>query len=719
MNLLRFKALAEIVSAVRKYKCRASDFQSRADELSQLLVNEFLVDGEPALNSARLLFVPCEKVTDSSERAVLTETEISQLSNRSKKSAASKGTVMYLEPGGMESFASDVDTSKSSAKLDSSGMDNRLDVQKDSFSNGAKVVATIRTSEEFQFVVTLEMTVELAPDVVPYFRVLSSMLASKITGNDSFAKDLSDEWADLYELTFAEISNSDSPEFRVVERSRKTEASPASYGAAEDADHFSEWSHSLAESLPLIVWTALPDGAVNFVNSKWTDYTGLTAKDAYGAGWQRALHPADFERAVQHFEESLQTGELYESEHRLLDLNTRQYRWFLVQGVPVRDREGKIKIWFGTATDIDEQKRVHERLRIVMDTIPAAIFWKDREGVYLGGNKTFAEIAGFSDADQIIGKTDYDMPWTSEETKFYHLCDRKVMDENRPQFNIIEPLTKKSGEIAWLSTSKMPMHDAAGNVVGVLAHFEDITKTVQLQSQREDFMASLAHDLKVPVIGAIRALDALLQGYVGPLDSKQIEFIQCLHRSHENLLLMVKNLLQVLRFESGKDQFIFEHFDFVGILNEMLKNAGPTIEAKHLDVNFHAPEKLVLHADRSAIKALVINLIGNALSSAPEYTHVKIDLQIVERQAVLEVHSGGEPISEEDMEQLFQRLWQGKRFGAGAGLGLFLCRQIAEGHGGSMSCRSSRKEGTIMRFAIPIDQDSQDQRKQKKQSKIR
>ena len=91
MNLLRFKALSEIVSAVRKYKCRASDFQSRADELSQLLVKEFLVDGEPALNSARLLFVPCEKVTDSSERAVLTETEISQLSNRSKKSAASKG----------------------------------------------------------------------------------------------------------------------------------------------------------------------------------------------------------------------------------------------------------------------------------------------------------------------------------------------------------------------------------------------------------------------------------------------------------------------------------------------------------------------------------------------------------------------------------------------------------------------------------------------------
>lgn len=416
------------------------------------------------------------------------------------------------------------------------------------------------------------MTARLAPEVAPYFRVLSSILASKITGDDNFAGAISDELADLYELAFEELSQ------------------------------------------------------------------GLSC--------------------------------------------------------------------FGTTADVDEQRRVHDQLRSVMDTIPAAIFWKDRNSVYLGCNRTFAQMAGFAHPDDIIGKTDYDMPWTAEETEFYHLCDRKVMEENRPEFNIVEPLTKQNGEVIWLSTSKMPIHDAAGSVIGVLAHFEDITHMIQLQSQREDFMASLAHDLKVPVIGAIRALDALLQGYVGPLDNKQTEFIRCLHRSHENLLLMVKNLLQVLRYESGKDQFIFEHFDLVGILNDCLEDAGPAITAKNVDMDLLCPQKLILNADRSAIKTLVVNLIGNALNSAPEHTQVKVNLRETEKQAILQVHNGGEPISEDDMNQLFQRLWQGKRFGAGAGLGLFLCRQIAEGHGGSMSCRSSREEGTIMCFSIPVSPTS-------------
>src|SRR5690349_15779434 len=100
MNLLRFNALADIVSAVRKYKCRASDFESRAEELSQLLVQKFSVNGKPALKSARLFFVPFDKVTDSSERAVVTETEIRQVTDRPSKRANRKGTVMYLENSG-------------------------------------------------------------------------------------------------------------------------------------------------------------------------------------------------------------------------------------------------------------------------------------------------------------------------------------------------------------------------------------------------------------------------------------------------------------------------------------------------------------------------------------------------------------------------------------------------------------------------------------------
>jgi PAS domain S-box-containing protein len=601
MSLLRFNALADVVTAVRKYKCRASDLDARADELSQLLVNAFLLRGKPAVKSARLFFLPCSKVTDSSEKPVLTENEIRHACDRPKKSAARKGTVMYLESSGSEQeISAECSKEESGARRNHIALSGSVEETQATLESGAKVVVTVRATEESQLVVALEMTVQLAPDVAPYFRVLSTMLAAKLTDNESFTKDSMDELAELYELALEEHSNAQM--CKCLDRRHESEASKNVAGTADDTDDFSEWC-------------------------------------------------------------------------------------------------------------------ANERLQFVMDTIPAAIFWKDTNSVYLGCNKNFARIAGFASADQIIGKTDFDMPWTAEETELYRFFDRKVMEENKPQFNIIEPLTKENGEVAWLSTSKMPMHDAAGKVIGVLAHFEDITETMRLQSQREDFMASLAHDLKVPVIGAIRALDALLQGYVGPLDQKQTDFIQCLHRSHENLLLMVKNLLQVLRYESGKDQLTFEHFDLVGILNECLKEAGPTMEAKHIDMQMVAPRKLILTADRVALRTLITNLVGNAVGSAPEHTQVKVHLQQLDKQAILEVHNGGEPISKEDMEQLFQRLWQGKRFGAGAGLGLYLCRQIAEGHGGTMSCQSSREDGTVMRFSVPVNVSTPRQGKQGKQGK--
>lgn len=735
MNLLRFNALADAVSAVRKYKCQESDANARADELSRLLIRVFLLDGKPAVKSARLFFLPYTKVTDTSEKAVITDADARAAGPEANKSVSRKGTVMYLENLSNElekanetSAPQSPEVSFSSQEIQNSHFVHLNGSQRDcveetepTAESGAKVVATVRASEESQLILAIEMNVRLAAHVAPFFRILTTLLAAKLTDNEVFLKESVDELAELYELALQEKSEPATGIFKIKELHVDQPSQPSTVNPVEiitdqdatagDTDSFTEVFGRLAESLPIIVWTARPDGSVNFVNSKWSAYTGLRDAAAFGSGWQQALHPEDFKRATTRFEKCMQTGALYENEHRLLDLATHQYRWFLVQAVPVRDRNGDIRIWFGTATDIDEQKRAQERLQFVMDTIPAAIFWKDINSVYLGCNKNFARIAGFPNADGIIGKTDFDMPWKSSETEFYHLCDRKVMEENKAQFNIIEPLTTDSGDVVWLTTSKMPMHDAAGNVIGLLGHFEDITEKMRLQSQREDFMASLAHDLKVPVIGAIRALDALLQGYVGPLDDKQLDFIRCLHRSHENLLLMVKNLLQVLRYESGKDRFIFEHFDLVGVLNECVKDFAHTFEAKHIHLQLDAPKNLILSADRVAMKTVVVNLLGNAVSSAPEHTLVKVNLRTSGEYAHLEVHNGGEPISEEDMEQLFQRLWQGKRFGAGAGLGLFLCRQIAEGHNGTMTCLSSREEGTVMKLTVPISAVSPEQNK--------
>lgn len=115
-------------------------------------------------------------------------------------------------------------------------------------------------------------------------------------------------------------------------------------------------------------------------------------------------------------------------------------------------------------------------LQLVLDTIPQKVFWKDLDSVYLGCNRLFANDAGLSSPDEIIGMTDFDLPWTTEEAEFYRLCDRRVMDRNEPEIGIIESQRNSDSKDTFLDTNKVPLLDANGKVIGILGSYHDITK---------------------------------------------------------------------------------------------------------------------------------------------------------------------------------------------------------------------------------------------------
>ena len=120
-------------------------------------------------------------------------------------------------------------------------------------------------------------------------------------------------------------------------------------------------------------------------------------------------------------------------------------------------------------------------LRLALDTLPQSVFWKDRQCVYLGCNKYFARTAGLSSPAEIIGKTDWDLPWKPEETEFFLECDRRVMASNTPELGIVEPVQQVDGSEHWLETNKIPLHDARGNVIGILGTVTDITQRTQAE----------------------------------------------------------------------------------------------------------------------------------------------------------------------------------------------------------------------------------------------
>ncbi len=135
-----------------------------------------------------------------------------------------------------------------------------------------------------------------------------------------------------------------------------------------------------------------------------------------------------------------------------------------------------------------ERKKVAEKLhesqqmlRLVMDSIPEAIFWKDRNLAYMGCNTVFARHAGLTSPEEIIGKTDNDLPWREEETESYKNFDLRIMETNSAEYHVTEAQLQADGRQAWLDMNKVPLHDSDGKVVGIMGTYEDVTERRQAE----------------------------------------------------------------------------------------------------------------------------------------------------------------------------------------------------------------------------------------------
>ncbi len=129
----------------------------------------------------------------------------------------------------------------------------------------------------------------------------------------------------------------------------------------------------------------------------------------------------------------------------------------------------------------EKLREQEELLRNVISNVPHYVFWKDRNSVFLGCNQNLARVAGLRSPEDIIGKTDYDLAWQREEAEFFRHCDREVMDRGEPMLNIEEPQHQADGKDATLLTSKVPLRDRDGQVVGILGIYADITSRKQAE----------------------------------------------------------------------------------------------------------------------------------------------------------------------------------------------------------------------------------------------
>jgi len=267
--------------------------------------------------------------------------------------------------------------------------------------------------------------------------------------------------------------------------------------------------------------------------------------------------------------------------------------------------------------------------------------------------------------------------------------------------------------LRWISARGEIIRDLDGKAIRMMGAVSDITDQKQQEEQsrlaavaegREEFMATLTHDLKNPLIGANRLLELLVAGALGPLSTEQAELLETLRKSNLDLLSMIHNLIDVYRYEKDAATLDLQETNLVGLIDECISQAQ--ILSKNV-INSDLPKQMDnIRLDSFAIRRVVQNLLSNAVKFSPEGA-ITVRLKIQTDQTVIEVEDHGPGIKPEELSRLFKRFSQGaagKRYAGGNGLGLYLCKQIIEAHGGTIECRSQLNDTTTFRFCLPLRQ---------------
>lgn len=231
----------------------------------------------------------------------------------------------------------------------------------------------------------------------------------------------------------------------------------------------------------------------------------------------------------------------------------------------------------------------------------------------------------------------------------------------------------------------------------------------ELLAQKEEFISRMTHDLQTPLVGANRMLDLLCDDVFGEIPDKVKSSLKTIERSNRDLLQMVRNLVEAYTYDADAKQFNFIPVDLIELVAEVVSELTPIATTKQLElaakiVDPDRPDaNFQIAGDRLELKRLITNLVGNSLKFTDLGTiSIEITPSTPDLPAVaIAITDTGNGISQSDLAGVFERFRRGNHKRSNSGLGLYLCKQIAEAHGGKISVRSQVGEGSTFLVEFP------------------
>jgi PAS domain S-box-containing protein len=492
---------------------------------------------------------------------------------------------------------------------------------------------------------------------------------------------------------------------------------------------------SLALAVPHHVWTARPDGALNWFNPRVYEYAGSSPGELDGEKWGKIVHPDDIPGAVAAWTRAIGSGEAYEVEFRLRRADGA-YRWFLARAVPARDARGEISRWIGTNTDVHDQKLIAGELAELNATLAQRVeektrerdrIWNvsqdlllvaDRNGVWRTINPAWTKTLGWSDAE-LLGRTSewLEHPDDGGVTRT-HI---KKLGEAETTVKFESRFRHKDGSYRWLSWTGVSdsnhNYAVARDVTAERAAAERLKAAEEalLQSQKMEAVGQLtggiAHDFNNLLTGIVGSLDLLQTRLNQGRTDNVTRYINAAMTSANRAAALTHRLLAFARRQPLIPKSVDANQLVVSLEDLLRRTIGETIDLRIVA----ADDLWCTLCDPNQLESALLNLAINARDAMPDggkltisTANARLDGATADTPALapgdyicIDVTDTGIGMSAEVAARAFDPFFTTKPIGQGTGLGLSMIYGFARQSNGHATIDSRPGQGTSVRLYLP------------------
>lgn len=386
------------------------------------------------------------------------------------------------------------------------------------------------------------------------------------------------------------------------------------------------------------------------------------------------------------------------------------------------EEKKKIAVMMGQELQDSRQKSIAKNLAQIMDCTPGSLYWKDKDGRYLGCNTFMLKTAGLNSPEDIIGKTDFDL-WPAY-AKSIQENDKKVM-QSAKTISLEEKVKINTGEVMNFASVKVPLKDERGKVIGVICNSLDITKLkkteAELQAAKEkaeasdkaksEFIHNMEHDIRTPFNGVWGFASILAEEET---DREKKYFLSSIAACAKELLDYCDSILDFSKIEHGSTPIFEKSFALKALVKSVFEIENVAAKHKKLAFSVEYEDNLpnVVIGDASRLKRILLNLVGNAIKFTNE-GKVKLcvlleNSKLAERLCVIKfiIEDTGIGIPEDKINVVYEKFTRGtpsnQGIYKGQGLGLRIVKQLVTELEGDIHLKSILDEGTTFTVLLPF-----------------